>query len=132
MKMFILVAIPMNKRLNSKLNSLYAEISAHIFFLPHLKNQVEDLEYLNSISSNWNDLISKIEMILKQSGKGEFGISVGIMETEGIVPFLTPIESFFSMEKSYEAGASNMIIIVGSLDYSTCFFMIKTLFNFLF
>lgn len=119
LKIFFIVAIPLSKSLNPKLSSSSAEVNAHVFFLPHLKNHVDDLEYLNSITSKWCDLIGKIELILNQSEKGEFGISVGIMETEGIIPFLTPIELFFNPEKSYEVGASNIILIVGSLDYSS-------------
>lgn len=116
----------MLKALNSKITCPNDQISAHVFFLPNLKRSIPDLEYIDSTISKWDDLRNDINMILRQAGKGTFGISIGIMETRDLVPVLKPIDSFFSTEKSYEQGLKMMIIIVSSFNYRISAFLIKT------
>ena len=118
--------VPLLKALNSKIENSSDQISAHVFFLPNLKSQVSDLEYIDSTLTKWDDLRNDLNLILSQAGKGTFGISIGIMEIRNVVPTLKPIDSFFSTEKSYEQGSRMMIIIVSSLEHRICSLLFKT------
>ena len=117
--------VPLLKALNSKIENSSDQISAHVFFLPNLKSQVSDLEYIDSTLTKWDDLRNDLNLILSQAGKGTFGISIGIMEIRNVVPVLQPIDSFFSTENSYEQGSRMMIIIVSSLEQRICSLFLK-------
>lgn len=87
---------------------------AHVFFLPHMKDNIDELQYLSSISSSWNDLSENLKSILEDAQKGFVGLSVGILEIPNVLPRLQTLNTFFESKESFKKGRAVMIIIVSS------------------
>jgi hypothetical protein len=112
---FFQVAVPQIQPLTIEINSAKDLIFSHIFFLPHSKNSIEDLEYIDTISSKWGDLRNVLKSTLTDAKKKLYGMSVGIMGEADILPELKPVSHFFDDI----SGTKNiMIIIVSSFNFS--------------
>lgn len=106
---------------NKKIIGDEEEIFAHIFFLPSSKKEIADLQFMKSVNCKWVDLSSEARNLLKTAKKGDFGISFGIIDQSGVMPDLKAIDSFFSVEKSFNQGLKVIIVVV------SCFSECKTL-----
>lgn len=111
---FFQVAVPQIRHLTIEINSAKDLIFSHIFFLPHSKNSIEDLEYFDTISSKWGDLRNVLKSTLTDAKKKLYGMSVGIMGEADILPELKPVSHFFDDI----SGTKIMIIIVSSFNFS--------------
>ena len=93
---------------------------SHVFFCPP---DTDDgpLEYLTSICCQWSLSNRIIRQHLVNSGKGGYGVIVGIMNQARGFPEMVPMDQFFTLEESFRAGRCGMILIVSSFQHCKIF-----------
>ena len=68
------------------------------------------------MKSKWNTISSDIDSLLKTTGDGTFGLSIGIVQKAFEVPELEAVDTFFSSPSSYKKGSKIMVVVISSFE----------------
>lgn len=109
--------VPLRNDWSSPLTSAKDDCSVIVFYHSQdLKSSVNNMEYSETLKTNWNTLCSDIEGLLETNEYGKYGLSVGILEKAFEVPELFTIDKFFSSSNSYQIGSKIMTLVVSSFE----------------
>lgn len=99
---------PLPAAMNSALNEVTNTCYYHLFYKKQYSN---DLKYVSSLSSTWDNIFKTIEKSIADSKLGTVGIKIGVLKDENIPPELLNESNFSKYPFNY---AQNTMIFVAS------------------